>query len=317
MHPTGAWIWILSWQFWSVQESLVSCSWDSDLSLTCGSFHPPWVCRYVGVERSLVSVTTIPPPPCTNLAPGTGCDFPPNSSGEEPLRSCSSDPKRELARFHWPSWHSRCPLVWGFQFWGSSCTRGNTSYAYWPLPSWSFSPHGSWDLSHIGRGTCNRRKPTRLPWRLRQTMPYGSRCAPVDTYAAQVSVSRGSNLDPPLDSPGREMHTIFCYKMGAHKQIVSTKCFTQLNVFDVKCALNIGLQIILWKRHVYHQYSNDWKIHPAHVICFFDKVNGVYTMGSVLESFSNCYKKQEKVLGHDTIIANQSEYIQHQSTTQR
>ena len=208
-HLTGAWIWTFPWQFWSVQESSESCRWDSDLPLTCRSFDSPLSCRYVGVERSLVWVRTIPPPPCTNLAPNTDCDFAPNSSGEEPLRSCSSDPKREQAPFHWPSWHSECPLVWGFQFWGSSCTRGNTSYACWPLPFWSFSPRGSSHLSHIETRKCSHKRSTRLRWRLPQTMPCGSQCAPADTYAAPVSISRGFNLDPALDSPGGVTHTIF------------------------------------------------------------------------------------------------------------
>ena len=43
------------------------------------------------------------------------------------------------------------------------------------------------------------------------------------------------------------------YEMGVHKQNVSDKMASHnWNLFDVKCALNIGLQIILWKRHFYN-----------------------------------------------------------------
>ena len=157
----------------------------------CQSLLHPSACQSVDAECSLAWVKTTRFPPCTTRVLGIRFDFPPIFSRAVPLQSCLSDPKREHAAYYRPSWLPRCAPGWVFQFWGSSCTRDCTSSAYASWPSWSFAPRGSVVSSHIEKGKCNHRTPTRLPRRLRQTMPYDLLCARADACTANASRPNG------------------------------------------------------------------------------------------------------------------------------
>ena len=97
--------------------------------------------------------------------------------------------------------------------------------------------------------------------------------------------------------------------MGVHKQLFLRNGLTQLNLSDVTVHVLSGLQLILWKRHAYHQSRNLKRLKNTSSP-YFDN-----TMGTDFGSCSSCCKKQERVLGHH--IISQSVYIQHHPTIRK